>query len=304
MRFRLLHFNLDCNILLESSLVMKICVFIHIYYIEMLDELLSYISNLSLIDDLEYDLVVTLTAHNEDIEQKLYAFKDNTHILIVPNRGYDIAPFLHATKSVNLLRYDYIIKLHTKRDLVQTSYLPFCKFNGNEWRLKLLEFMNSRENLLSTFKQFELDPLVGMITSPELVISSVKQDTVADNKAEKIMKGMGLTLRDKNFVAGTMFIAKASLFKIWNHLPYNAFDFDEYNPNHKGGSLAHALERVLGFMIGAQGYKIVPYYKVGLGYKLKKLWYCFKNFIFYKRINSKGKLHIKICKIPVYSKQL
>lgn len=304
MRDRLLHFIQECNLLLESSQLMKICVFMHLFYTDMLDELLDYVANLSSLPDVEYDLVVTLCAQQNNIEQKIYAFKDNAQIIIVPNRGYDIAPFLQAVKSVHLHEYDYIIKLHSKRNLTSPAYLPTCCFRGDQWRKKLLEFMATPQNLASTFKQFKKNPKIGMITSPELITSSVKQDVVAYHKSKKIILGMGLSLKEKYFVAGTMFIAKASLFRLWKHLPYDAFDFEEFDPTHKGGSLAHALERVLGFMIYAQGYRIAPYYKVGLGYKLKTLGYRFKNFLFYKRVNSKGKLHIKICKIPVYSKQL
>ena len=283
---------------------MKICVFVHLFYTEMLDELLGYLQNLSIRPDIEYDLVVTICAHNAEIEQKIYDFKDNAKILVVPNRGYDVAPFLQAVKSVSLKEYDYLIKLHSKRNLSSPAYLPTCCFKGDEWRKELLAFMATPENFESTLQQFQQNPKIGMVTAPELIIDSKKMDIEANIKALKILHGMGLVLNDKHFVAGTMFMARANLFRIWKNLPYEASDFEEFDPTHKGGSLAHALERVLGLMIGAQGYKIAPYYKVGLFYYLKVFAYRLKNFIFYKRVNSKGKLHIKICKIPVYSKQL
>ena len=283
---------------------MKICVFMHLFYTEMLDELLSYLQTLSSVPELEYDLVVTLCSSDSEIEQKIYAFKDNAQIIFVPNRGYDVAPFLQAVKSVHLHNYDYLIKIHSKRNLSSPAYLPSCCLEGDAWRKKLLEFIATPENFASALSQFEKNQKIGMITSPELIISSAKQDIEADRKAEKVLRGMGLVLKDKSFVAGTMFMARASLFRLWKHLPYTASDFEEFDPTHKGGSLAHALERVLGFMVTAQGYKISPYYPISLKYRLKTLTYHLKNFFFYKRVNSKGKLHIKICKIPVYSKQL
>ncbi len=283
---------------------MKICVFVHLFYTEMLDELLEYVQNLSDRQDIEYDLVVTLCAHHAEIEQKIYAFKDDAKILIVENRGYDVAPFLQAVKSVHLHDYDYLIKLHSKRNLTTPAYLPTCCLKGDEWRKKLLEFMSTPAHLESTLRRFQKNPKIGMITAPELIVASKKMDIEADKKAEKIMRGMGLTIKDKHFVAGTMFIARADLFRLFKHLPYDANDFEEFDPSHKGGSLAHALERVLGYMITAQGYKIAPYHRTGLLYFLKIFAYRLKNFIFYKRVNSKGKLHIKICKIPVYSKQI
>lgn len=283
---------------------MKICVHLHVFYMEMLDELLRYVSNFSTTEDWEYDLYVTMCGKHPESEQKIYDFKDNAHIIKVANRGYDVAPFLQVIKNINLDDYDYIVKLHSKRDLTQPAYLPNCQFKGSEWRDKLAAFIASPENLALSLKQFEQHADIGMLCAPELIITAAKDDVRAEEKAEKIMRGMGLEIKNRNFVAGTMFMARAKLFKHWQNLPYNAADFEEFDPKHKGGSLAHALERVLGYMIGAQGYRIAPYYPCGLGVKLKFIAYRIGNFLYYRRVNSKGKLHIKICKIPVYSKQL
>lgn len=283
---------------------MKICVHLHLFYTDMLDEMLKYISNLSDNKNIEYDLFVTLCEHSEKIENKIYAFKDNTQIVVVPNRGYDIAPFLRISKMINLDEYDYIIKLHSKRDLTAPAYLPTCRLKRNKWRLKLMEFMSTPKHINLTLKCFEKHSDIGMISAPELIITSQKEDSIADARAERIVRGMGLTIKNHKFVAGTMFIARAKLFKMWQMFPYDTSDFEEFDVSHKGGTLAHALERVLGYMVGAQGCKIASYRKNKVYFYLKVALYKFRNFVFYKRINSKNKLHIKICKLPIYSKQL
>ena len=247
---------------------MKLFVHLHLFYTEMLDEMLDYLSVLSSDEQIEYDLCVTLSASNKEVEEKIYAFKDDAQILIVPNRGYDLAPFLQTIKKIKLSDYDYLIKLHSKRDLKTPAYLPNCCFKGAQWRQKLLEFMSSPQNLNKTFLRFEQHPDIGMITAPELIITSTKEDVQADLRAERIIRGMGLPLKNKKFVAGTMFMARTSLFKHLQLLPYAPEDFEEFDPTHKGGTLAHALERVLGFMIGAQGYKIASYTSVGVSFFL------------------------------------
>ena len=68
---------------------MKICICLHLFYTEMLDEMLKYIDNFSANKDIEYDLFVTLCEHNKKIESTIFKFKDNAQIIIVPNRGYD-----------------------------------------------------------------------------------------------------------------------------------------------------------------------------------------------------------------------
>lgn len=270
----------------------------------MLDEMLRYISNFSSDKDLEYDLFVTMCEHNEEIEQKIYAFKDNSQIIKVPNQGYDVAPFLKITKMINLDDYDYIVKIYTKQDLTSPIYLPNYRLRRNKWRLKLLEFMSTPKHIRSTLKRFAKNPDIGMISSPELIISSSKEDSVANSRAKRIMRGMGLQIKKHKFVVGTMFIARAKLFKMWQMLPYHDLDFEEFDISQRDGTLAHTLERVLGYMVGAQGYKIASYRKSKLYFYLKVALYKLRNFIFYKRINSKNKLQIKICRIPIYSKQL
>ena len=181
----------------------------------MLDEMLRYIDNFSANKEIEYDLYVTLCEHNKDTESKIYAFKDNAQIIIVPNRGYDVAPFLRVSKMINLDNYDYIIKLHSKRDLPSPAYLPTCRFKRNKWRLKLLEFMSSPKHIALSLNRFDKNPDIGMVSAPELIISSQKEDSIANARAERIIRGMGLQLKNHKFVAGTMFMARAKLFKTW-----------------------------------------------------------------------------------------
>ncbi|MBR1605035.1 MAG: hypothetical protein IJ660_02875 [Alphaproteobacteria bacterium] len=283
---------------------MKICVFLHVFYMEMLDEMLDYLANLSENKEIEYDLLVTMPHVDKTITNRIYAFKDNAQIIQVANRGYDVAPFLYALKQVDVTQYDYIIKMHTKRTLSHPAYLPSCTFRGDEWRNKLLEFMSEPSHIAKAIRCFEKCPDVGMVSAAELIIPDGKEDTQASAKAAKIIRGMGLPLRQRRFVAGTMFMARAKLFRLLKMLPYEAEDFEEFNPSHQGGTLAHALERVLGMMIYAQGYKITSYNNQKIRFTVKATLYKIRNFLFYKRINSKNKLHIKICKIPVYSKQL
>lgn len=283
---------------------MKICVFLHLFYQDMLDEMLDYTSNLSSDKEIEYDLLVTMPEIREEIAKRIYEFKDDAKIVKVANRGYDVAPFLQALKQIDLSKYDYIIKLHSKRTLKQPAYLPTCRLKGEEWRQKLLEFMSSPNHFAKTLKRFEKNPHIGMISSAELIVKNGKEDRTATQKAAKIIRGMGLPLKEQKFVAGTMFMARARLFRLFQILPYDTADFEEFNPTHQGGSLAHALERVLGIMIYSQGYKIAPYDNKRIRFAAATTLYKVKNFIFYKRVNSKNKLHIKICKIPVYSKQL
>lgn len=275
---------------------MKILVHLHLYYQDMLEQMLDLLKSL---DQVNYDLYVT-TSPDFSEQDKITNFHNQSKILPVPNRGYDLAPFVYVLQQVNLDDYDYIIKLHTKRDLPKPANLPNCSLLGGEWRNLLTGFLRSPQALQQALEQFEKHPQVGQLSHSLLIISAGKEDKEANHRAGEIMSQMGLKIKQKTFVAGTMFICRARLMQPLKKLQLTAQDFDAPLASHQGGTLAHALERVLGWMIWAQGYKISVYNQETLKDKLKILGYHIKKFVYRKYTNSKGVTRIKICKIPVY----
>ncbi len=275
---------------------MKILVHLHLYYQDMLEQMLSLLKAL---DGFDYDLYLT-TSPDFTRQEEVKLFHPSSQIIFVPNKGYDLAPFITVLQQVNLADYDYIIKLHTKRDLPKPANLPNCSLHGGEWRNLLTGFLSSPQAFQQTLDLFAQQPKLGQVSHSLLIISSGKEDKEANLRAEKIMSQMGLKIKQKTFVAGTMFICRAHLMKPLQKLNLTAQNFDAPLASHQGGTLAHALERVLGWMIWAQDYKIAPYNRETLSDKLKILGYHISKFVYRKYTNSKGVTRIKICKIPVY----
>ena len=102
------------------------------------------------------------------------------------------------------------------------------------------------------------------------------------------------------FVAGSMFYAKAELFRPLLKLQID--DFSMTNRDIKEGTLAHVVERVIGVVVKEQGYDM---YGVNDWYPLFLcLKSAFKRFIFQRKITANNKLLIKVLKLPVYSKKI
>ena len=120
---------------------MKILVHLHLYYQDMLEQMLDLLKSL---DKVDYDLYVT-TSPDFSEQEKIKNFHTQSQILPVPNRGYDLAPFVYVLQQVNLDEYDYIIKLHTKRDLPKPATLPNCSLEGSDWRNLLTGFLHSSQ---------------------------------------------------------------------------------------------------------------------------------------------------------------
>ena len=276
---------------------MKILVHLHLYYADMLPEMINRLRSL---EGRDYDLYVTLGKDDPLVKKDILSFKNDARILIVDNRGYDLAPFLAVLHEVDLDKYDYLIKLHTKRDLPAPAELPRCCFRGSQWRECLTGFMKDRTALDKALKLFIQKPEIGMLSHYKLLISAAKEDREANRRAEEIMQKLGLKVRDRHFIAGTMFICRAGIMKPLLRLPYTAADFDVPAADHAGGTLAHALERVLSWLVAAQGFAISSYTPRTLSALIQIAAYKCKRFLYRKHTNSKGITRIKICKIPVY----
>ena len=279
---------------------MKILVHLHLYYTDMLPEMLNYLRSL---DGKDYDLYVTMVQEDGLLTEQIFAFKKDARILIVENRGYDIAPFLKVLKTVDLNKYSYVVKLHTKRDLPKTSHMPLCDFRGAEWRNCLTGFIKDKDIFSKTIAMFEQNPDIGMISHYQLVIKAAKEDRTANQRASDIMKKLGVQRKAQKFVAGTMFICRATLMSPLQKLPYEIKDFDQPAANHAGGTLAHALERVFGWLVYAQGCKIASYAPLDISGCLKILACKSSRFLYRKHTNAQGVTRIKVCKIPVYKQR-
>lgn len=283
---------------------MKILVHLHLFYQEMLPEMLDILGSL---DGCDYDLVATVINAAPETLKGLRRFKPDVTIIEVENRGYDVAPFIKVLQLTDLTRYDYVIKIHTKQTLKTRAWLDNASFIGDQWRRLLLGFMETPERFRQTLKLFE-NPDVGMVSHYNLIIEAAKEDKAANARADRIMKEMGLEPLQRRFVGGTMFMARAALFTPLKNYPCKTEDFELYNRDTPGGTLAHAYERLLGWVITAQGRKIISSEPetaaVKLGHSLRKLGLIFGRSLFQYKINRKNKLIIKICKIPVCSWRL
>lgn len=280
---------------------MKILVHLHLFYTEMLAEMFDYLRNL---EHTDYDLYVTVAEDNQELTNRILAFKKDARIIVVPNRGYDVAPFIEVLKKVDLDQYDYVIKLHTKQTLRHRAYLPGCSFVGDEWRKCLVSFMDTPQHFKASCRQLEKNSKVGLVSHFKLIIRAKKEDREANATAEEILQQLGLQTNQRLFVAGTMFMCRAGLLKPLQQAPWGIDDFEPYDPFKPGGSLAHAYERLFGYVITAQGYTLSSWETKTWKDQLHTAALQIEQFLFYKRVNRKGKMHVKICKIPVFSKQV
>ena len=285
----------------------KFLVIAHVYYHDLWYLLDRCIQNLP--KD-SFDLIVTTTSNIEELSSKVKEHSPNAKVELCENRGYDIWPFIKVLKTVDLDEYEFVIKIHTKRDMGNIVAIIDNKyfFRGQCWRNMLLSFKSSKENFDKCLEAFK-DPSVGMINNHRL-FDRTRETTdnphlvYCLNEARKLLSEVGITAKpydDVEYVAGTMFICRAAIFKTLLTMNFDVNRFAVVNRKNEN-DLAHVMERVFGWLVTSQGYSITdPYstfkesfrfffhcsYSRLLMFKLRHHW--FSKFVrFFSRIEDKS----------------
>lgn len=225
-------------------------VHVHIYYVWMWEEIKMCLQNIAL----PYDLCVTLVDDDPALRQAVLDFDAAADIRLVENRGYDVWPFIDMLNRVNLDEYSFVIKLHTKRD---TGIYPVGNgyvFEKDGWRKALLKFLKTPRNFKKCLAAFQKDKRLGMISSFDCIHNAkIYPDALAYIKKRYPDYTFGTA--DFSFVAGTMFIARAEIFKPIQQMKITASLFETPDQKHSM-QFAHVMERTLGEAVYKAGFRI------------------------------------------------
>lgn len=227
-------------------------VFIHIYYLDLAKEILSY---LSFLPEHSWFYVSTDTQKKCDAILELFTkagFASRTEVRLFANRGWDLAPFFVGF-SDQISRYPLILRIHSK----SSSHMP--KDFGDAWRRMLFTALcGSRERVNGIIQAFEGDPCLGMVSPP---ILEHYADSVCSGKNFPLMRELledyGIRILPTtpiDFPMGSMFWCRPEVLSPWMDKCFCHIDFAPTMENERDGSLAHALERLFFFGCGLTGY--------------------------------------------------
>ena len=247
---------------------------------------------------IDYDLYVTMSTENKQAEAEIKKEFPKAVIWQVENRGYDIGPFVDFLHKINLGDYDYILKLHTKnKNKGNYTILNNNRMDNALWGKVLFEaLVGTAKQIKQNYAKFSEDDTIGMMGSKYCLTSEkhTYQSLVELIKSEA--EKLHLPQTDKvEFVAGSMFLARAEMFKPF--LSVSIDDFAQTDGRIKEGTKAHVYERLFGCAVLAQGKKIegIKQYQYEEEFLKAKI----KRFFFQKKETRSGHTIIKICKIPV-----
>lgn len=225
----------------------RIAIVVHVFYAALWDELAECLCNFS-----DYDCRLFVTTCDGRIAAIVRSRFPSATVMVVPNVGYDIAPFFMTLDRIALGQYDLVVKLHTKRDC--DDWINGVPIFGAKWRERLLSFCKTKAALAKALELFD-DPRVGMVAHGSLIVGRVDRFWESEEclrTAVDELSRIGLEVHGQPlFVAGTMFIVRSRLLACFqNKVDAARFSCDI---SHRTGSLAHSYERALGYAVGAQG---------------------------------------------------
>lgn len=224
----------------------KIAIVVHAFYPEILDEVLS---DINWIKDTNSKVYIT-TPHEKLMVMEEVVSKYNYSINIYPftNHGRDVLPFLKVIPKVIEDGNEYLIKVHTKKSLHRDD--------GDKWRQEIYGQLLSMGMLVRAVNMFENNKKLAMISPDGNMVPISYYWGSNEKNVLKLCEKYGVKFdksADYQFVAGTMFYGRVSLFESLLDAALIHEDEFDVEDGQVDGTLAHAYERFFGIYSQAFG---------------------------------------------------
>lgn len=221
-------------------------VHLHAWYLETLPEVLSALREAAL----DWTIVVTTPATQIDqVRQALVAYGLEGEVVAVDNHGRDILPFLEVAERLLQAGHEVVLKLHTKRSTHRAD--------GDQWRQELLQRLVQGGRAARILAAFQADPGLGMVVAEGHLLPVAEFVGGNGPLLARLQARLGLSppVDTSRFGAGSMGWWRLQALRplLDAHLYRSAFDIEQ---GQIDGTLAHAVERVLGACCEHAGLRI------------------------------------------------
>ena len=212
-------------------------VVLHLYYIELFEEILESINNILV----PFNLFITTPFESfiPTILNLSKKFNIPITIFICSNIGRDVYPFLNLYRSGLLDNYKSVLKIHSKKSTYSKS--------GDYWRKSLIYSLCGTSLIaLKSIKMFEEDS-IGIVGPYKYFIANPIHNGGNVNSVNKIYKCLNIESINKksktSFFAGSMFWFNPKAFELLKFPEMCKMEFEQ-EEGQQDGTLAHAYERV------------------------------------------------------------
>lgn len=231
----------------------RVAIHIHLFYADLIEFFTPFLERMPN----EFDLLVSCSGDvtPQKIKKAYSKLPLIGKIIVIPvkNIGRDIAPFLCDFAS-QIMEYDLIAHLHGKKSL----------YNGGSttgWLEYLAEsLLPSNNEIKKIYNLLLKKDGYGLIYPLNYVGLPYQANTWLANRSRslKLAKHFGIKNLPDSYIdypAGSMFWAKTEAI---TPLLRHGFKTNDFDPEcgQTDGTLAHAIERMFGFIVKANGYKV------------------------------------------------
>lgn len=226
----------------------RICCLVHIYYVDLADELLSYVDNVKDEKDIYINLVNT--TWSVEVHQKLSARYPQATIIVSQDHGRDIGGFARLLSMVDISIYDIFLLIHSKKS---PHLSPEA---GVRWRRELLDPIIGTSSVARLcVSEMRINSRMGLIGAAKWRCKDV---TVNGDKYQELLDIACVPYDNRHcdFVSGTMFfIAQPIIKRLQLVLRRIVFEDGHDAPLsfHVDGQYAHAVERLIGNLVLDEG---------------------------------------------------
>jgi len=224
-------------------------VVVHIYYPDLWPEFAETLRQITV----PHDLYVTITYRGSESAALAAAIRaefPGVWLVEVPNKGRDILPFLTLVNAGALDGYAAICKFHTKKS-------PHRQ-DGDIWRRHLIAGILPEQGLAEKLEAFVADKAAAFWVADGQHYTGTEWWGSNLDTTRNVLQRLEIRVRRDalSFPAGSIYWIKPLMLGMVKSLNLTADLFD-VELAQVDGTLAHALERVLGFLAAAAEQKIV-----------------------------------------------
>lgn len=232
---------------------MRVLVIFHVYYESLAGYYLAKMRN---IHSCEWNLIVTGNGLSDALKDEVRQLKPDAEFMECPNIGYDVWPFIKAVKSVDLGRYDLILKFHTKNEDEIMFRFHGKKVNAKGWRDLLVNpIIGDAGTFGKILRAFSSDSGIG-IAYGQRVNCRTKGGCPEDGPMlSDELRRLGIERKSSTFCSGTMFAVRASALEFLKRDDIDASIFEPSGPSHGKATMAHVYERLIPIVIVSSGAK-------------------------------------------------
>lgn len=222
------------------------CVVIHAWHLPEFAALLEQLKRSGLACRL---VITTAQEHRPAVDAALHLAELRGEVMVYANHGRDILPFLQVAELLLAQGETLVLKLHTKRSTHMQQ--------GAQWRDEMLQQLLLDGHAQQAVDAFGSDPSLGLL-APRGHLLPVRDFIGANAPAlARLQARLGLSVAplDTQFSAGSMFWVRLAALRplLDAHLYRSAF---EHEQGQIDGTLAHAIERLLGAVCAHAGFSV------------------------------------------------